>query len=663
MRKVIIQICSVFLFINVQAQLPINSKRYVDSLQGLLHTTSSDTAKANVLFLLSDYWSSQDSAQAIRYASKALQLNKNNPFYTALAHFYIAGAYFDYDAEQSQKEYMYAEELLKNYTSPLAFQYRARLWNNYGALEQRKDNDKEFINILLNKAIPFAIKAGDDERVAINYMNVGMIFMNYAEYEKALKYYYNAIAILRKQSTMSTSLADCYINTAKASILNKNHIAAKIFLDSAMQILSPISVSPYFIDYYLAEGMYYSFLKQWKTAINSFNKGIALADQLNRPYEEIAILFEEFKIYKTQNRWEAARQILLRVYDKQKTMPLTKNKMQILYELSHAEAALNHIPQAYSWLLQYTQLSDSFFSQTTKRDIAALEAKYQAAKKEQEIATLQIKAQHQQLILERNKFFNYLLVVGFIMLLLALFIIYILYHNKQRRMQQQLKEHQQKLKEIEQEQQLNVFNGVLEGQELERNRIARDLHDGLGGMLAGIKLQLSTIVGKEQIQKQNTDLYKVIRQLDHSANELRRIARNMMPESLLHVGLEESLKDLCTSLQAVEKNISFEAYNISNNIPHSVQITIYRIVQELLNNALRHANASNIIVQCSQNKNMFFITVEDNGKGFHINAPENKKGIGLFNIKNRVDLLKGRLDIHSVIGEGTTVNIEVFING
>jgi signal transduction histidine kinase len=195
----------------------------------------------------------------------------------------------------------------------------------------------------------------------------------------------------------------------------------------------------------------------------------------------------------------------------------------------------------------------------------------------------------------------------------------------------------------------------MQGEEQERKRLAIDLHDGLGGQLAGIKINLSRMA--TNTDHLDTDLLKVIEQLDVSASELRRIARNMMPESLLLLGLESALKDMCDSLSSAQTQVIFQPFGISTTIPRETQVNIYRIVQELLTNAIRHAQATEILVQCSQNDARFFITLEDNGKGF-IADNTASDGIGLNNVRSRVKYLKGKLDITSALQEGTTVNIE-----
>ena len=203
---------------------------------------------------------------------------------------------------------------------------------------------------------------------------------------------------------------------------------------------------------------------------------------------------------------------------------------------------------------------------------------------------------------------------------------------------------------------------MLQGEERERRRWAGDLHDGLGGMLAGVKMNLTGLTVTAPVA-QDADLNKVIGQLDHSISELRRIARNMMPEALLKLGLETALKDLCESVMTDQVRVDFQSFGIEKTIPQPTQVTIYRIVQELLTNAIRHGHASSILLQCSQNEGVFFVTLEDNGKGFDPHKAAHAKGIGLSNVKSRVDYLNGKMDIASAVNEGTTINIELYVAG
>lgn len=221
---------------------------------------------------------------------------------------------------------------------------------------------------------------------------------------------------------------------------------------------------------------------------------------------------------------------------------------------------------------------------------------------------------------------------------------------------QQKKYYQQELKDAEHRQQMHIAKALMQGEEMERKRLAVDLHDGLGGRLAGIKINLSRIATNATTT--DADFGNVIRQLDISSNELRRIARNMMPESLLQLGLQAALLDMCDSVSTIEARVIFQGYEIKPAIAPEIQMHIYRIVQELVTNAVRHGRATEILAQCSQNNSTFYITVEDNGIGFDSTSGANKNGIGLMSVKNRVGYLMGKFDIVSETNQGTTVNIE-----
>jgi two-component system NarL family sensor kinase len=146
--------------------------------------------------------------------------------------------------------------------------------------------------------------------------------------------------------------------------------------------------------------------------------------------------------------------------------------------------------------------------------------------------------------------------------------------------------------------------------------------------------------------------------LDTSIKELRRVAHNMMPEMLTKFGLDEALKDYCGSVNATKLlAVKYQSLGMDSRLDNSTEIIIYRIIQELLNNILKHAAASDAFVQLIRDNNRLNIVVEDNGKGFDTALLESNKGAGW----SRVEYLKGRLDIHSEPGKGSLVNIEFIV--
>lgn len=214
--------------------------------------------------------------------------------------------------------------------------------------------------------------------------------------------------------------------------------------------------------------------------------------------------------------------------------------------------------------------------------------------------------------------------------------------------------------ELQKDKQRIIFESILKGQEEERSRLAEDLHDGLGGMLHCVKYSLLKMKGTRGITADNNSvLERSLLMLDYSITELRRMAHNMMPVSLARFGLDEALKDYCDSINNSDiLKVKYQSFHLNKRFDNNSEVNIYRIIQELLNNTVKHAKASEALVQLLRAENRLNITVEDNGKGFDYNNLCNKKGTGLLNIRNRVALLKGKIDFQSEQEKGTSVFIE-----
>jgi signal transduction histidine kinase len=181
-------------------------------------------------------------------------------------------------------------------------------------------------------------------------------------------------------------------------------------------------------------------------------------------------------------------------------------------------------------------------------------------------------------------------------------------------------------------------------------------------MLSGIKFSFNTMKGNLIMTPENQQAFeRSMDMLDSSIKEMRRVAHNMMPEALVKFGLDTALKDFCNDInQSGALNVTYQSLGMEGKeITQTTSITIYRIVQELINNTMKHAAAGRAIVQVAKSGNQLTVTVEDDGKGFNTAIIKGTGGIGWTNIQNRVDFLKGRLDVNSEPGKGTSVLIEL----
>jgi two-component system NarL family sensor kinase len=209
---------------------------------------------------------------------------------------------------------------------------------------------------------------------------------------------------------------------------------------------------------------------------------------------------------------------------------------------------------------------------------------------------------------------------------------------------------------------LLAAQAVLQGQVEERTRLAKDLHDGLGSILSSAKYSFTNMKENLIITQENAEAFeKSMGMLDRSITELRRVAHNMMPEALMKFGLDTALKDFCNSVdQSGAVQLTYQSFEMEEaSIPVITSSAVYRIIQELVNNILKHADATTALVQLIRKDSTLSITVEDNGKGFDADILQNVGGIGYLNLRNRVAYLNGTIDIQTAPGKGTSVNIEI----
>ncbi|HEY3402356.1 MAG TPA: ATP-binding protein [Ohtaekwangia sp.] len=222
----------------------------------------------------------------------------------------------------------------------------------------------------------------------------------------------------------------------------------------------------------------------------------------------------------------------------------------------------------------------------------------------------------------------------------------------------------QRIIEQETARQLAATGAVVKGEEQERSRLARDLHDGLGGMLSGIKYSLGTMKGNLIMTPDNAQAFeRSLEMLDNSIREMGRVAQNMMPEGLVKFGLDTALKDYCYEVnQRGALKINYQSIGLENVVlDQIVSITLYRIIQELVTNTMKHSGAGMAIVQITKAGDLLSVTVEDDGKGFDKGMLKQPTGMGWGNIQNRIEFLKGKLDVNTQPGKGTSVLIELTV--
>jgi signal transduction histidine kinase len=294
---------------------------------------------------------------------------------------------------------------------------------------------------------------------------------------------------------------------------------------------------------------------------------------------------------------------------------------------------------------------DSVYNETRSQQLAEAEKRFEADKKDQEIMLLRQEQMIKDLEIDQHRAERTALISAMI---LAAFILIYLYNRHKQRQKAEVNKQLLRQKELH-------LKAIVETQELERKRIAKDLHDGVGQTLSGVKLKMDSLINKADAipEKEVVKLKDLVEHIDEACTEVRSISHQMMPKVLQEDGLIPAIGDMLEKAFR-NTNIAFvyEHYGISSRLQENVEVGLYRICQELVNNIIKHSGANRVNVQLIKNTGMLVLLVEDNGRGMS-NGNSKSKGIGLMNINSRVETINGEFNLEPSPISGTLATIRI----
>jgi signal transduction histidine kinase len=318
-------------------------------------------------------------------------------------------------------------------------------------------------------------------------------------------------------------------------------------------------------------------------------------------------------------------------------------KQNSLQLLSDAYKAKGNDKKALEYLNKMIVVKDSLVNETREKKIVELQALYETDKKEKELLF-----QKEQLSKQRYVMLG--IAVAAIMSLLSM---YLLYRRKQLKQEAKLQQEIIKQQDI-------ATKSVLEAEENERKRIAGDLHDGVGQMMSAVKMNLSSLAAKINLSNSSDVqlLDKTILLVDESCKEVRSVSHNMMPNALLKSGLSFAVKEFIEKIDHDKLQVNLYTEGLQERLSNNVETVLYRVIQETVNNVIKHAAANQLDISLIKDADGISCTIEDNGKGFDA-SKESYDGIGLKNIQTRINYLKGTVEWDSSANKGTLVAIHV----
>ncbi len=481
-------------------------------------------------------------------------------------------------------------------------------------------------------------KIKENAGLADVYRHMAILYTQQKAYKKAIEYDSNVLYYGQKQGrgvlTMLTydQLGKLYEDDQNYRDALKNYKAAQDIRDSINMLQKTkdsIAVS-YNLDLI---GDVFGSMGQKNNTEQSLLNTIETKKSLNDTLAMAINYLNLGILYEGKRQYAKSISALQQCLQYARAINYTDLNNSALSELANVFEQAGDYRQALTYFKRHKALNNSITNENSSKSIAALQNKYETTQKENQIL-------QQRFEISRR---NYWVAGIAIILLLSLLLTYSWYRRSQLK------------------QQNIATNAIIETEEKERKRIAQDLHDSVSQLMMAAKINL-TVVGNETSftsQEQQKRFEKAINLVDEGFREVRTISHNMMPQALLESGLALVIKQFVENIENDSIKINLFSKGFEEHFDGTIETILYRVLQECVNNILKHAKASRVDISLIKDETGISLTIEDNGIGFDTRQQLIDGGMGLKNIQNRINFLKGRLEFDSQPGKGTLVSIYI----
>jgi two-component system NarL family sensor kinase len=556
------------------------------------------------------------------------------------------------------------------------------------------------------KSIAAAQEAKDQQRVAIALGSIGIIYYDQGFYEKALACYLKSLSI-RESMDDKQGMAYVLGNIGLIYDAQRNYPKALEYYKRSLEIRMELDDQQGIATSLINIGMIYYAQDKFDDAKEYFKQALRISDAsdfkrgraaaLNnlgdvcrekKQYAEAAPYLEKALQINTEmgdqmgianvchslgivNRQTGNAELAVRYFEKSLKIAeesgLRELKMNNYRELTELYSKQGNYALAYTNQSLFIAIKDSIYNEESMTKLADLQIKYETEKKEGEIQELSRQRELQDLKIGRNYILLYMSGAVFLLILGLALALFGMSRQKQKARQITLERESELAIRESEKKYLELENMlpqiVLEMEEKERKRFAKDLHDGLGPLLSSIKIYVNELQDADTSEDEKKEMLRYVNELiDEAVNDTRTIANNLMPSIIADYGLVKALKNFCDKLQASKAvNISFSPEILHQRFDKTLEIILYRIVLELINNTIRHASAKNIEIHLFETDKELELNYKDDGTGFDVRKVMSRedRGLGLSNIQHRMQSVNGRCEFRSEPGKGMMVLIEI----
>ena len=668
-----------------------------DSLFDILNKAKNQEAQIKANSDLADYFLLKDSRLSIKYGKNALSIAKGAP-QKSKAQLALAKAYRVLDIIDTANYYV--EQVIANKKTDTKTKLEAYI-EQATILKHQTYFFQAISKLNIADSLNKIVK--DDNLEIIILQKTGSMYLDLSDYDNGIKYQFRALELAHKVGNLSeeasiyNNLANVYTEIGEIDkALEQLEKAKKIFLQledyvnyagvlqniginyayagdlekslstfqESKEEWEKLGIAGGIADSYSALANLYIMMEDYEKSLEFHKKALPIYEEIKSEYGVSNTFFNIGVIYSETKKFKQAIPYFKKSIEKSKDRNSTYLLMRGYEYLAYSYEDDGNPVLALANYKKYVSLKDSIINEEKSKAIAELEEKYKAQQKEIKIAQLETQKAINEASIAKKTFQRNMVISLLIAAVILLFLMARNYRLKQRALVEVARKndevHKQQVNRLIYDQELRVVNAMVSGQEKERKRIAQDLHDGLGSLLSTIKLHFSAVT--EDISNLSSNHKKNLETaqglMDHAVGEVRRISHNMISGDFMKYGLIATVKSLIKTINKTKSiSVNLKVIGEPRRFSSSAEIGIYRVIQEILSNALKHAKAKEVDLFIEFGKETLKVYAQDNGTGF--NTSQEFSGLGLKGVKNRIKSLDGKLEINSNQGNGTRINFEI----
>ncbi len=593
--------------------LSAQENKVEDSLKVVLAETTNDSIRMNLYNELrkATFYSEPEISKAYTVSYLEVAERVGDSFRIALCHYYLGNADVTMgNYEEALPNYLKAANYFESSDDPGRL---SSVYNGIAAAYEKHGLD--------SLSLSYYQKSFDKSNAVDNKKNMGIALNNISN-------------IYRNRGDLDKSIE---------------------YLERSRDILSDPSFKKYFIPISINLASAYSDFERPQEAKEIFLNTLTIMDTTADILHYGSLLRGLGGVYSHEGDKKKGLRYYERAYEAFREHGFTDEKLETMPFLIDAYYENNETKKGMNLFYEYSEAKDSIFNTEKEKSLTEALQKYEAEKKDKALL-------EQALTIEKNARQKNRILFGLITAILFAIVIF-LFFRKRLQYQKTISEQnaslqRQKITELQQKNKLLALSSMIEGQEAERLRIAKDLHDSLGGLLSTVKAHFTTIQKEiQQLAKLNLTT-RTNELIDEACIEVRRISHNMMPHALSISGLKGAVEDIAGSLKEEGYHITLEMSDLPV-MDNTKQVMIYRLLQEIISNLRKHANAKSILIQLLAYDSEINLLIEDNGDGFNYEEALAKDGLGIKSINSRVDYLDATIEWDTKPGNGTTISINI----